>query len=207
MQVVYPTTPAQMFHMLRRQMKREFRKPLIVLTPKSLLRHPSAVSQSADLIEGHFKLVLDDPAVTDPDAIRRVLMCTGKVYYDLVEHRGQGGHDDVAVVRLEQLYPLPVEELEAVLGRYNPAVELVWVQEEPRNMGAFRFLKTTLWENLDIDPLYVGRDENASPAVASMKMHLQQQHRIMINAIGLPDDGKNTTSEDPPSSPQRLAAS
>ncbi len=184
MQVVYPTTPAQIFHVLRRQMKRDFRKPLIVLTPKSLLRHPSAVSRATDMIEGHFKLVIDDPAVTDPATIRRILLCSGKVYYDLVEHRGQGGHDDVAVVRLEQLYPLAVEELQAVLARYDADVELVWVQEEPRNMGAFRFLKTTLWEQLDIDPLYVGRDENASPAVASMKLHLQEQHRIMINAIG-----------------------
>ena len=211
MQVVYPTTPAQIFHVLRRQMKRDFRKPLIVLTPKSLLRHPSAVSRSADLVEGHFRLVLDDPAVTDPGSIRRILLCSGKVYYDLVEHRGQGGHDDVAVVRLEQLYPLPAEELKAVLGRYDADVELVWVQEEPRNMGAFRFLKTTLWEQLDIDPLYVGRDENASPAVASMKLHLQEQHRIMINAIGLPDGdknaGENTDTERESPSTRRLAAS
>ena len=211
MQVVYPTTPAQIFHVLRRQMKRDFRKPLIVLTPKSLLRHPSAVSRATDMIEGHFKLVIDDPAVTDPATIRRILLCSGKVYYDLVEHRGQGGHDDVAVVRLEQLYPLAVEELQAVLARYDPDVELVWVQEEPRNMGAFRFLKTTLWEQLDIDPLYVGRDENASPAVASMKLHLQEQHRIMINAIGLPaggsDLGENTDAERKPPSTRRLAAS
>jgi len=211
MQVVYPTTPAQMFHLLRRQMKRDFRKPLVVLTPKSLLRHPSAVSHAADMIEGHFKLVIDDPAVTDPGSIRRILLCSGKVYYDLVEHRGQGGHDDVAVVRIEQLYPLPIEELKAVLARYDADVELVWVQEEPRNMGAFRFLKTTLWEQLDIDPLYVGRDEAASPAGASMKLHIQEQHRIMINAIGLPAAGSNVgesadTERKPPST-RRLAAS
>jgi len=214
MQVVYPTTPAQMFHLLRRQMKRDFRKPLVILTPKSLLRHPSAVSRAADMIEGHFKLVIDDPAVTDPGSIRRILLCSGKVYYDLVEHRGQGGNDDVAVVRVEQLYPLAVEELKAVLDRYNADVKLVWVQEEPRNMGAFRFLKTTLWEQLDIDPLYVGRDESPSPAGASMKLHLQEQHRIMINAIGLPNAGAKATdatdatdTQKKPPSTQRLAAS
>ena len=189
MQVVNPTTPAQMFHLLRRQMKRDFRKPLVVLTPKSLLRHPGAVSRTDDLTGGRFELVIDDPAVTDHGSVSRVLLCSGKVYYDLVAHREQGGGvlgADVAIVRLEQLYPLATDDMRAVLDRYGAEVELVWVQEEPRNMGAFRFLKTTLWEQLDIDPRYVGRDENASPAVASTKMHLQEQERIMINALGLP---------------------
>ncbi len=189
MQVVNPTTPAQMFHLLRRQMKRDFRKPLVILTPKSLLRHPKAVSRVDDLAGGRFELVIDDPAVTDHGPVSRVLLCSGKVYYDLVAHREQAGGvlaADVAIVRLEQLYPLPTDDLRAVLDRYGAETELVWVQEEPRTMGAFRFLKTTLWEQLDIDPHYVGRDENASPAVASMKMHLQEQTRIMINALGLP---------------------
>ncbi len=202
MQVVNPSTPAQMFHLLRRQMKRSFRKPLIVLTPKSLLRHPKAVSRTANLTEGGFELVLDDPSVTDHQSVRRVLLCSGKVYYDLIAHREQAGGDDVAVVRLEQLYPLATEDLQEVLSQYSPEVELVWVQEEPRNMGAFRFLKTTLWEQLDIDPRYVGRDENASPAVASMKMHLQEQKKIMINALGLSD-----ARQDAPNAARRLAAS
>ena len=194
MQVVNPTTPAQMFHLLRRQMKRNFRKPLIILTPKSLLRHPKAVSRTAELTEGRFELVLDDPTVTDHRVVRRVLLCSGKVYYDLIAHRELVGCDDVAVVRLEQLYPLATEDLREVLAQYGPEAELVWVQEEPRNMGAFRFLKTTLWEQLDIDPRYVGRDENASPAGAATKMHLQEQKRIMINAIGLSDVRRDADS-------------
>ena len=132
--------------------------------------------------------------VTDHRLVRRVLLCSGKVYYDLIAHRELVGCDDVAVVRLEQLYPLATEDLQEVLVQYSPEVELVWIQEEPRNMGAFRFLKTTLWEQLDIDPRYVGRDENASPAVAATKMHLQEQKRIMINAIGLSDTSPTGSS-------------
>ncbi len=184
-QVVYPTTPAQMFHAVRRQMKRDFRKPLVLLTPKSLLRNPQATSRLRDLTDGGFRLVLDDPAVTDPRAIRRVLLCTGKVYYDLVAHRAETGRNDLAVVRMEQLYPHPTEEVRAVLARYGHA-ELIWVQEEPKNMGPYRFLRSTLWDQLEIDPPYVGREERSSPAVASMKMHLQEQNRIMIAAVGLP---------------------
>ncbi|MCH8151575.1 MAG: 2-oxoglutarate dehydrogenase E1 component [Planctomycetes bacterium] len=187
MQVINPTTPAQMFHVLRRQMKRNFRKPLIILTPKSLLRHPKAVSSVDELVAGRFHLVLDDPRVSDSKAIARVVLCCGKVYYDLVAHRDRVGCDDVAVVRIEQLYPLPEQELNAILNRYSSAGEFIWVQEEPKNMGAYRFLKTTLLERIDLDLSYVGRDEHASPAVASAKMHLQEQEKIMITAIGLAD--------------------
>ncbi|MCH8006466.1 MAG: 2-oxoglutarate dehydrogenase E1 component [Planctomycetes bacterium] len=187
MQVVNPTTPAQMFHVLRRQLKRSFRKPLIVLTPKSLLRSPHAVSRVDELVNGRFQMVIDDPAVTQPHAISRLLLCTGKIYYDLIDHRQRTGREDIAVVRLEQLYPLPTEELAAIVARYHGVQGVVWVQEEPQNMGAFRFLKSTLWETLDLDLAYVGRDANASPAVASTKMHRQEQDKIMISAIGLPD--------------------
>jgi 2-oxoglutarate dehydrogenase E1 component len=191
MQVVYPTTPAQMFHVLRRQMKRSFRKPLIIMTPKSLLRHPAAVSPVADFTDNRFHHVLDDAAVDDPTRIRRVLLCTGKVYYDLVAHRAEVGSDDVAIVRIEQLFPFRLASVRPVLERYTKAREIVWVQEEPKNMGAYRHVESILREQLDISVPYVGREASASPAVASTKMHNQEQHRIMINAVGLsadPDD-------------------
>ncbi len=207
MQVANPTSPAQMFHLLRRQIKRSFRKPLIVLTPKSLLRHPKVVSSVDEFVSGRFNLVLDDPAVNDPSKINRLLLCSGKVYYDLVAHREKIGRDDVAVVRIEQLYPLPVRDLADILQRYANVHETVWVQEEPKNMGAYRFLKTTLWELLDLELPYVGRDENASPAVASMKMHMQEQDKIMINAVGLPTSADETTVDQAKPTAPRLAAS
>ena len=204
MQVVNPTTPAQMFHVLRRQMKRNFRKPLIVMTPKSLLRHPKAVSAVERLVHARFYHVLDDPTVTNPLGIRRILLCSGKIYYDLLAHREKVGRDDVAIIRIEQLYPFRLRALEKTLDRYGAAEEIVWVQEEPRNMGAYAHVASILREQLDLDLPYVGRDPNASPAVASTKMHLQQQERILINAIGLPtmcpisfDEEPTTTRPEP----------
>ncbi len=191
--VCNPTTPAQMFHLLRLQLRRSFRKPLIVMTPKSLLRHPQATSRVADLAGGGFHRVFDDPAVPDPARIRRVLLCSGKVYYDLIAHRAEAERDDVAVVRLAQLYPFPTKDLAAVLARYPAGTEKVWVQEEPRNMGAWRFVRETLLDRLDLDVPYVGRGERASPAVASHKMHVQEQQKIMIDAIGLPTKQEKAT--------------
>ncbi|MDY7107038.1 MAG: 2-oxoglutarate dehydrogenase E1 component [Planctomycetota bacterium] len=185
MQVVYPTTPAQMFHVLRRQMKRSFRKPLIVMTPKSLLRHPKAVNRVQRLVTGRFYHVLDDPEIVNPLTIRRLLLCSGKVYYDLAAHREKVGRDDVAIVRIEQLFPFNHRGFERVLDRYGRAEEVVWVQEEPKNMGAYRHVESILREHYDIELPYVGREANASPAVAAAKMHHQQQERIMVNAIGL----------------------
>jgi 2-oxoglutarate dehydrogenase E1 component len=199
LQVVYPTTPAQHFHLLRRQMKRGFRKPLIVMTPKSLLRHPRAVSPVAQLIEDRFHHVLDDPGVSDPKGIRRVILCTGKVYYDLLQHREQVRREDVAVVRIEQLYPLRIESLTEVLDRYGGS-EIVWVQEEPKNMGAWRFMEDKLREQLNLTLQYIGRDEHASPAVASEKMHRQKQEKIMIEAIGLPATDAGDRRPDQPRS-------
>ncbi len=184
-QVVNPTTPAQMFHVLRRQMKRNFRKPLIVMTPKSLLRHPQAVSRVEKLVSARFYHVLDDPSVVNSLKIRRLLLCSGKVYYDLIAHRDKAGRDDVAVVRIEQLYPFRIKSIEPILDRYGSAKEIVWVQEEPKNMGAYRHVESIMGEQLDIELPYIGREASASPAVASHKMHLQQQERIMVNAIGL----------------------
>ncbi len=195
MQAVYPTTPAQMFHLLRRQMKRNFRKPLIVMSPKSLLRHPQAVSRVRDFAGDRFHRVLDDPGVGDPDRVHRVLLCTGKVYYDLVAHRETTKRDDVAIVRLEQLYPFAETSLEPILNRYSNAHEIVWVQEEPKNMGAYRFVQAMLRERLELDVQYVGREAKPSPAVASEKMHKQEQHKLLTEAIGLPNSGEPSSSK------------
>jgi 2-oxoglutarate dehydrogenase E1 component len=198
MAVVYPTTPAQMFHMLRRQMKRAFRKPLIVMTPKSLLRHPEATSSVAELTSGGgFQRVIDDPFVKNPARKRRVLLCTGKIYYDLIAHRRNVTDADVAIIRVEELYPFPEMPLREVLKRYPAEAEMVWAQEEPRNMGAYRFMREQLQDKLDIEVHYIGREVHASPAVASQKMHEQQQKSIMVSAIGLED------KEEEKDSPQR----
>jgi len=201
MQVVYPTTPAQLFHLLRRQVKRNFRKPLIVMSPKSLLRHPKATSHINEMINDRFHHVLDDPAIEEPKKVQRLVLCSGKVYYDLIAHREKCERDDVAVVRLEQLYPLRLESLQPVLDKYAHA-EKVWVQEEPKNMGAWRYIDARLREELDLDLPYIGRDENASPAVASFKMHQQEQEKILVSAIGLPSE----PSEDETQQPEQLDA-
>jgi 2-oxoglutarate dehydrogenase E1 component len=185
MQVVFPSSPAQMFHVLRRQMRRNFRKPLVVMTPKSLLRHPKAVSSVDDLVNGRFHHVLDDPEVDDPKKIDRLLLCSGKIYYDLLAHREKVGRDDVAIVRIEQLYPFRCTNVEPAFEKYASAGQIVWVQEEPKNMGAYRHMQVMMREHFDLDLPYVGREANASPAVASTRMHAQEQERIMVNAIGL----------------------
>ncbi len=145
MQVAYCTTPAQYFHLLRRQMRggpdrRGLRKPLVVMTPKSLLRHPKVISTVDDLASGVFQPVLDDATVRDPAAIKRILACTGKVYYELLAARDARKASDIAIVRIEQLYPFPEAEFAAVLRRYANATHVVWAQEEPRNMGAWAFV-------------------------------------------------------------------
>ncbi len=192
LQVVNPTTPSQMFHLLRRQMKRNFRKPLIVMTPKSLLRHPQATSSVEELVSGRFRRILDDSAVTEPAAVSRVILCSGKIYYELIAHREKVRRPDLAVVRLEQLYPFPERRLAEVLARYGGTQDIVWVQEEPKNMGAYRHVQTQVRERLELDLPYVGRDANATPAVASHRMHHQEQEKIMITAIGLPTAGEET---------------
>ncbi|MHC4989746.1 MAG: 2-oxoglutarate dehydrogenase E1 component, partial [Planctomycetota bacterium] len=201
LQVVYPTTPAQHFHLLRRQMKRGFRKPLVVMTPKSLLRHPEAVSPVSEFVGDRFRHVLDDPTVDDAGRIRRLILCSGKVYYDLAAHRRAVGVDDVALARIEQLYPLRIESLKRVLDRY-PGTDVVWVQEEPKNMGAWRFIEDRLWEDLELRAHYIGRDEHATPAVASLKMHKQEQEKLLIEAIGLP---ASTDEQQKSSTPDQAA--
>ena len=202
MQVVYPTTPAQHFHMLRQQIKRNFRKPLIVMTPKSLLRNPNATSRVQDLVEGTFQRVIDDAAVGEPGKIDRVVFCSGKVYYDLIKHRDEVGREDVAIVRLEQLYPFPENDLEPLLKRYAKASEILWVQEEPKNMGAWRHVDAMFREAFERTLRYIGRDASPSPAVASVRMHNQEQNKIMVDTLGLPseddqggdDDGQDKNS-------------
>ena len=182
-QVVYPSSPAQYFHLLRRQIKRDFRKPLIVMTPKSILRRKEAVSPAEELASGRFREVLDDP--TNPERARRVVLCSGKVYYDLVAHREAAGKQrDVAIIRLEQFYPWPAEMIQAAVGRYRSAKEWVWVQEESQNMGGWSFVAPRLSETLRIDFGYVGRDASASPATGSHHIHDHEQKELVEAAIG-----------------------
>ena len=187
-QVANCTTPAQLFHLLRRQMKRNFRKPLVVMTPKSLLRHRLAVSSVADLAEGSFHEILDAsaaPPVIDPRHVTRLLLCSGKVYYELLTERERRQRNDVAIVRVEQLYPFPEEALAQVLARYGQAADMVWVQEEPRNMGAWSFIYEYLPPLLHPDQAlrYVGRDAQASPATGSQKLHQQEQAVLLDQAL------------------------
>lgn len=182
LQVCVATTPAQYFHLLRRQVKESFRKPLIVLTPKSLLRHPQAVSRLSDLTAGSFQEVLDDPGVSG--AVRRVLVCTGKIYYDLLQEREQQQHPETAIVRLEQLYPWDSSRFMDVMGRFAEAEEVIWVQEEPRNMGAWVQFKTHLEEALGQSIRYLGRAPAASPATGFLRIHKQEQQRIVEQALG-----------------------
>ena len=192
MQVCNFSCTKQIFHALRRQVRRTWRKPLIVMTPKSLLRTKASFSELSEFTEGKFERVMDDPAVKDPSAVKRVLACSGKVYYDIVEAR----KDDprVAVVRIEQLYPFPSTQLDEVLSRYPNAAELSWVQEEPQNMGAWTFVRPYLEaaggrrfspgaENRRTYPSFVGREQSASPATGSPESHQLEQATIMTEAF------------------------
>jgi 2-oxoglutarate dehydrogenase E1 component len=181
-QVAYPSTPAQYFHVLRRQMKRNFRKPLVLMTPKSLLRDKLAVSPLQDLVNGRFHEVLNDPGV-EPGSVRRVVLCSGKVYYDLLKERHSREVRDVALVRVEQLAPLPEEQLEKVRARYKKAREWVWAQEESQNNGAWFFVEPRL-RALGLDRLhYVGRDASASPSTGSHQVHVREQKELVEAAI------------------------
>jgi len=180
-QVCYPTLPAQYFHLLRRQMHRNFRKPLIVMTPKSLLRYERSTSRLEKFTSGSFQTVIDDPRSPERDGVRRLVLCSGRVFFALEAARGDRAADGIALVRIEQLYPLPQPELQAVIARYRRAQEVVWVQEEPRNMGAWSFLEPRLRELLpDTCVLsYQGREEAASTATGSFRQH-QAEERAFI---------------------------
>lgn len=186
MKVVYPSTPASYFHLLRAQGRDSVEKPLVVFTPKSLLRNPRCVSSLIELAEGSFRPLLDDPDA-DPARVRRVVFCTGKVYYDLALAREKWGHTDVALVRLEQLYPFPAAEVQETLARFSPEAELVWAQEEPRNMGAWRFVReSVLDEAIDVGGRslgYAGRAPSAAPAPGSLRAHLAEQEELVRKAL------------------------
>lgn len=177
MQVVNATTPAQQFHVLRRQLKRDFRKPLICFTPKKLLRYPACVSSVKDFTDGKFQELLDDPGV-DVKKVTRLAFCTGKIYYELVERREKEGANDIAFIRLEQMYPFPQKQVEAILSKYKNVKEYLFIQEEPENMGAWRFVDKNL---RSLNMRYVGRDEAASPATGFSKRHAQESEEIMVS--------------------------
>jgi 2-oxoglutarate dehydrogenase E1 component len=182
MQVVYPTTPAQHFHALRRQMKNDPRKPLIVMTPKSLLRHPQATSSIDDLTNGRFEPVLVD-AASDAANVKRVVLTTGKVYYDLRAAREKSSAN-VPLIRLEQFYPFPQAMLADAIAHYPNATEIVWTQDEPRNMGAWPFLHERLAALAGTRTLrYVGRPISASPATGSHHRHEEQQAALVNAAL------------------------
>ena len=186
--VINCTTPAQYFHLLRRQAKRSRQRPLVLFTPKSLLRHPQATSKLEDLTTGHFQPVIDDAFFgKNPERAERILMCTGKVYYDLMPEAEKLGANRPAVIRLEQLYTFPWAELRQVLPRYRTAKELVWIQEEPLNMGAWRYLEAKLRELVaeghPMEIRYVGRPERASPAEGYPAAHAAEQSRIIREAL------------------------
>jgi 2-oxoglutarate dehydrogenase E1 component len=189
MQVMNLTTPAQYFHALRRQMKQTPRKPLVIMTPKSLLRHPVAVSSAEELIRGRFEPVLDDPSFEQPGrraSVQRVVIVSGKLYYDLKAAREKSENDRVALVRLEQFYPWPKAILESVLASYANASEIVWVQEEPQNMGGWHFVEHRLEAIIDGRRLlYFGRPISASPATGSHVRHEQQQEALIEHALNV----------------------
>ena len=186
LQVVYPTTPAQYFHCLRRQAVRSWRKPLVIMTPKSLLRHPKVVSSLTDCAQGGFQRLLPDARDVSGDRIKSVLLCTGKIYYELEAHREEAKRDDVAILRLEQLYPLRPELLENALSRYAQGTPVAWVQEEPANMGAWTYLRVRYGESLFGRWPFSGitRPASATPATGSHRRHKQEQVEIVSRAFG-----------------------
>ncbi len=187
MQVCVPSTPAQMFHMLRRQMLRKFRKPLIVMTPKSLLRHKMSVSPISALSDGRFNLIIPEIEQITPSATRRIVFCSGKVYYDLLESRQVHGINDIALIRIEQLYPFPIDEFAAIIDEYEHVEDIIWCQEEPQNQGAWYQIRHRLQEPLrDHQQLYyAGRQASAAPASGIFKVHLQQQQALVEAALDI----------------------
>ncbi len=182
MQVCNLTTPAQYFHLLRRQARAGFRKPLVVMAPKSLLRNPRAVSNLSDMTAGYFRPVLDDDA--DAKTVERVLFCSGKIYYELLQRREALNAGDVAIVRIEQFYPLPEAALKEIMEKYKRTRQWVWVQEEPENMGAWRFMRPFLEDWLGTPLKYIGRKASASPATGFANIYRQEQGAITDQAVG-----------------------
>jgi 2-oxoglutarate dehydrogenase E1 component len=186
MQLVQPTTASQIFHVLRRQMVRNLRKPLVIFTPKSLLRHKDAASPLSEFTKGCFQTIIPDSKVLKGDKVKRVIACSGKVYYDLSKKREEKGADDVAIVRVEQLYPFPHKAFATELKKYPNATEVVWAQDEPQNQGAWFFVQHYIHENmLEGQKLgYSGRAASASPAVGYSHLHQEQQKALVEGAFG-----------------------
>jgi len=191
MQVCVPTTPAQVYHMLRRQMVRPLRKPLIALTPKSLLRHPLAVSTFAELADGLFQTVIDEVDTLDKSAVNKLILCSGKVYYDLLNKRRAENISDTAIIRIEQLYPFPEDDLQEIFSAYPNIKKVVWCQEEPMNQGAWycssRHNISRLLNLLDKDIMfeYAGRPASSAPACGYASVHAQQQEQLINEAFAI----------------------
>lgn len=191
LQVCYPTTPAQYFHLLRRQVKQDIVRPLIVMTPKSLLRLPAASSTIDELQTGGFQSVIDDARVTDHTKVKRIVVCSGKVYYDLDHARDENNKGDVALVRLEQFYPFPSAKLAEIFASYSNATEIVWTQEEPQNMGGWTFVEPRLHSILPSNATlqYIGRASSASPATGSYSIHNAEQAKLVNDSLTVGIEG------------------
>jgi len=187
MQVCIPSTPAQMFHLIRRQHVRKYRKPLIVMTPKSLLRHKMSVSPIQALSSGRFSSIIPEVEAVQTKKTRRLVFCSGKVYFDLLEARDVNGIDDIALIRLEQLYPFPIDDYARLIEQYRHVQQIIWCQEEPLNQGAWYQIKHRLQESLRSDQqlYYAGRPSAAAPAAGIFKVHLQQQQTLVEAALGI----------------------
>jgi 2-oxoglutarate dehydrogenase E1 component len=186
-QVVQPTTASQIFHLLRRQMVRQFRKPLVILTPKSLLRNKDAGSALKELSTGRFQPIIPElDEKIKAASVKRVLVCSGKVYYDLVHGRADRKDDSVAIIRVEQLYPFAHKTFEAELRKYPKATEVVWVQDEPQNQGPWFYVQHHLYQNMSAGQKlgYAGRPASASPAVGYLAKHQEQQKALVDQAFG-----------------------
>jgi 2-oxoglutarate dehydrogenase E1 component len=186
MHVVNLSTPAQIFHLLRRQVLLPYRRPLIVFTPKSLLRHPRCTSRLEDFVDQQFQAFLAD--ATPPEQVTTLLMCSGKVAYDLFAQIEEQQRTDVGVLRVEQLYPFKEDQLLTMIKRYPQIKQLAWVQEEPENMGAWGFLRPRLTRLLGREPVYIGRPASAATAVGSHRRHQQEQEELVQAALALNKD-------------------
>ena len=187
MQVCIPTTPSQIFHLLRRQAIRPMRRPLVIMSPKWILRHKLATSSLEELADGRFDCVIDDSSVV-MKKVKKVILCSGKVFYHLLEERDSKNISNVAIIRIEQLYPFPDKEIDEILTKYKGINEIVWCQEEPRNQGAWynsqHFLRAAavrLSEDLSLE--YVGRPSSAAPASGYMSVHLEEQKKFIEEAL------------------------
>jgi 2-oxoglutarate dehydrogenase E1 component len=193
MQIVDPTTPAQLFHLLRRQVIKKIQKPLIVFTPKGLLRHPECVSKLSDFTTGSFQEIIDDP--TKPKKIKNLVFCTGRIYYDLSTARAKSKGEEVALIRIEQLYPLHTEKLKGLIEQYQGFENCFWIQEEPSNMGAWTFIRPYLSDFLpkNVPLKYIGRPRSASPASGSHAVHKKQHAEILNEFLNLNNPRKGSS--------------